>query len=145
MSKPILVLNGPNLNRLGLREPEVYGNETLAALNERLSARARELNVPLEFFQSNHEGELIDCIHAAADRARGIILNPGGFAHTSVALRDAVASIPTPVIEVHISNIFAREPFRHQTIVSGACLGVISGLGTNGYLVALEFLVAQSG
>jgi len=144
MSKPILVLNGPNLNRLGLREPEVYGKETLAALNERIEFRARELQVPVEFFQSNHEGELIDRIHAAADNARGIILNPGGYTHTSVALRDAVASISTPVIEVHISNIFARESFRHQTIVSGACRGVISGLGTKGYLIALEFLAADT-
>ena len=144
MSKPILVLNGPNLNRLGLREPEVYGSETLDALNERLSARAQELKVTLEFFQSNHEGELIDRIHAAADTVRGIILNPGGFTHTSVALRDAVASVSTPVIEVHISNIFARESFRRQTIVSGACRGVISGLGTNGYLIALEFLMTEA-
>ena len=145
MSKPILVLNGPNLNRLGLREPEVYGSETLDALNERLSARAQELKVTLEFFQSNHEGELIDRIHAVADTVRGIILNPGGFTHTSVALRDAVASVSTPVIEVHISNIFARESFRRQTIVSGACRGVISGLGTNGYIIALEYLAAETG
>ncbi len=144
MSKHILVLNGPNLNRLGLREPEVYGSETLDALNQRLAARAQELKVTLEFFQSNHEGELIDRIHASADNAHGIILNPGGFTHTSVALRDAVASVPTPVIEVHISNIFARESFRHQTIVSGACRGVISGLGTNGYLIALEFLATEA-
>jgi 3-dehydroquinate dehydratase-2 len=144
MSKHILVLNGPNLNRLGLREPEVYGSETLDALNQRLAARAQELKVTLEFFQSNHEGELIDRIHAAADSANGIILNPGGFTHTSVALRDAVSSVPTPVIEVHISNIFARESFRHQTIVSGACCGVISGLGTYGYLIALEFLATEA-
>lgn len=145
MSKPILILNGPNLNRLGLREPEVYGSETLDALNARLSARAQKMNVTLEFFQSNHEGELIDRIHAAADTTRGIILNPGGFTHTSVALRDAVASVSIPVIEVHISNIFAREPFRHQTIVSGACRGVISGLGANGYSIALEYLAGETG
>ena len=144
MSKPILILNGPNLNRLGLREPEVYGSETLDALNARLSARAKELNTTLEFFQSNHEGELIDRIHAAADTTRGIIFNPGGFTHTSVALRDAVASVSIPVIEVHISNIFAREPFRHKTVVSGACRGVISGLGTNGYIIALEHLVTDT-
>lgn len=144
MSKPILILNGPNLNRLGLREPEVYGSETLDALNARLSTRAKELNTTLEFFQSNHEGELIDRIHAAAESARGIIFNPGGFTHTSVALRDAVASVSIPVIEVHISNIFAREPFRHKTVVSGACRGVISGLGTNGYIIALEYLVGET-
>lgn len=145
MSNPILILNGPNLNRLGLREPEVYGSETLDALNGRLTARARELNATLEFFQSNHEGELIDRIHVAADTARGIIFNPGGFTHTSVALRDAVASVSIPVIEVHISNIFAREPFRHHTVVSGACRGVISGLGTDGYIIALEYLVGETG
>jgi 3-dehydroquinate dehydratase-2 len=144
MSKPILILNGPNLNRLGLREPEVYGSETLTDLNDRLMARAKDLGAELEFFQSNHEGELIDRIHAAADSARGIIFNPGGYTHTSVALRDAVASVTIPVIEVHISNIFAREPFRHKTVISGACVGVISGLGTNGYLIALEHLAAQT-
>jgi len=144
MSKSILILNGPNLNRLGLREPEVYGSETLETLNARITARAQDLAVTVEFFQSNHEGELIDRIHAAADTMRGIIINPGGFTHTSVALRDAVASVPILTIEVHISNIFAREPFRHQTVVSGACRGVISGLGTNGYLIALEYLVGET-
>jgi len=141
MPKPILILNGPNLNRLGLREPEIYGRETLDQLNTRITTRAKELGVAVEFCQSNHEGELIDRLHAAADSAAGVILNPGGLAHTSVALRDAVASIPIPTVEVHISNIFAREPFRHRSIVSGACRGVISGLGTQGYLLALDYLV----
>jgi 3-dehydroquinate dehydratase-2 len=144
MSKPVLIINGPNLNRLGMREPEVYGNETLDALNARLAARAQELGLTIEFFQSNHEGELIDRIHAAADTASGIIINPGGLTHTSVSLRDAIASIKVPVIEVHISNIFAREPFRQQSVVSGACIAVISGLGTQGYFVALEYLAAES-
>ena len=145
MRKPVVVINGPNLNRLGLREPEIYGSETLDALNGRIADRAEELGVPVEFFQSNHEGELIDRIHAAADTALGIVLNPGGLAHTSVALRDAVSSISIPVVEVHISNIFAREPFRQQTVVSGACRAVISGLGTRGYFLALEYLVAETG
>jgi 3-dehydroquinate dehydratase-2 len=141
MPKPILILNGPNLNRLGLREPEIYGSETLDQLNTRITTRAKELGVTVEFHQSNHEGGLIDRLHAAADSVAGVILNPGGLAHTSVALRDAVASIPIPTIEVHISNIFAREPFRRRSIVSGTCRGVISGLGTQGYLLALEHLV----
>jgi 3-dehydroquinate dehydratase-2 len=141
MPKSILILNGPNLNRLSLREPEIYGSETLDQLDTRITTRAKELGVTVEFCQSNHEGELIDRLHAAADSAAGVILNPGGLAHTSVALRDAVASIPIPTIEVHISNIFAREPFRRRSIVSGACRGVISGLGTQGYLLALDHLV----
>ncbi len=142
MAKPILVLNGPNLNRLGKREPEVYGRETLGELKQRLKAHAAQKSVSVEFAQSNHEGELIDRIHAAADSMRGIIFNPGGLTHTSVALRDAVASVPIPVVEVHITNIFAREPFRHQTIITGACNGMIGGLGTQGYVLALDYLLS---
>ena len=142
MKKPILILNGPNLNRLGKREPEVYGDETLEELNARLEAYVEELDVEIETFQSNHEGELIDRIHQAADTCSGIVLNPGGLTHTSVSLRDAVASVPIPVVEVHISNIFAREPFRQTTIVSGACKGVISGLGTDGYFLAVDYLTS---
>jgi len=141
MTKPILIINGPNLNRLGTREPEVYGRETLEQLNSRITVRAKELGVSVDFFQSNHEGELIDRLHAAAETASAVILNPGGLAHTSVALRDAVASIPIPTVEVHISNIFAREPFRQHSVVSGACRGIISGLGVQGYLIALDHLV----
>ncbi len=144
MSKPILILNGPNLNRLGLREPEIYGSETLEDLTSRLTAHAKSLNASVEFFQSNHEGELIDRIHAAADSASGIVFNPGGYTHTSVALRDAIASISIPVVEVHISNIFSREPFRHQSLLSGACRGVVSGLGTSGYVAAIDYLVSLS-
>jgi 3-dehydroquinate dehydratase-2 len=143
MKRTILVLNGPNLNRLGLREPHIYGTETVEQLNARLTKRGAELNLTLEFFQSNHEGELIDRLHSYGEAA-GAIFNPGGLAHSSVALRDAVASIPIPVIEVHISNIFAREPFRHTSLVSGGCRGVICGLGTNGYMVALEHLAGIS-
>lgn len=139
MAARILILNGPNLNRLGSREPQIYGSETLDELNARLASRARALHIDIEFFQSNHEGELIDRLHAYGS-AQGAILNPGGLAHYSVSLRDAVASIPIPVVEVHISNIYAREPFRQHSLVSGVCRGIISGLGTHGYFLALEHL-----
>lgn len=139
MAATILVINGPNLNRLGLREPHLYGSETLDVLNGRIQAHAQSLGLHAEFFQSNHEGALIDRLHSYGN-ATGVVFNPGGLAHTSVSLRDAVASIPIPVIEVHISNIFAREAFRHTSLVSEACRGVISGLGTNGYLQAVGYL-----
>ncbi len=139
MAATILIVNGPNLNRLGLREPHLYGTESLDDLNARIQTHAHSLSLHAEFFQSNHEGALIDRLHGYGS-AKGVVLNPGGLAHTSVSLRDAIASIPIPVIEVHISNIFAREPFRHASLVSGACRGVISGLGTNGYLQAVNSL-----
>lgn len=139
MAVTILVINGPNLNRLGLREPQVYGTETLDELSARIQSHAHALGLHVEFFQSNHEGALIDRLHAYGS-AKGVIINPGGLAHTSVSLRDAIASIPIPAIEVHISNIFAREPFRQTSVVSGACRGVISGLGTYGYLQAVDYL-----
>ena len=138
----IWVLNGPNLNRLGTREPETYGHETLADLEERCRGVASELGVTLRFEQSNHEGVLIDWLHEASDAgALGVVLNPAGFSHTSVALRDAVSAIAIPVIEVHISNIHAREPFRHVSLVSGAARGTIAGLGTAGYGLAMRSLV----
>jgi 3-dehydroquinate dehydratase-2 len=139
VSATILVLNGPNLNRLGSREPQIYGSETLDELSARLATRAKALDIDIEFFQSNHEGDLIDRLHAYRN-ARAAILNPGGLAHYSVSLRDAIAAIPIPVIEVHISNIYAREPFRQHSVLSGACRGIISGLGTHGYFLALEHL-----
>ena len=139
MAVTIIVVNGPNLNRLGMREPQLYGTESLDDLNARIQTHAHSQGLDAEFFQSNHEGALIDRLHAYGD-AKGVVLNPGGLAHTSVSLRDAIASIPIPVIEVHISNIFAREPFRHVSLVSGACRGVISGLGTGGYLQAVDYL-----
>lgn len=142
MSATILVLNGPNLNRLGAREPQIYGSETLDELNARLASHAQALDIAIEFFQSNHEGDLIDRLHTYGT-ARGAILNPGGLAHYSVSLRDAVASVPIPVIEVHISNIYARESFRQHSVVSGACRGIISGLGTHGYFLALEHLAVM--
>lgn len=139
MTQTILVMNGPNLNRLGVREPHIYGSESLDDLNARIQTHAHDLGLIAEFFQSNHEGELIDRLHAYGV-AKGVVLNPGGLAHTSVSLRDAVAAIQIPVVEVHISNIYAREPFRRTSLVSGACRGVISGLGTSGYLYAVDYL-----
>ena len=141
----ILVLNGPNLNRLGKREPKVYGFETLADLEDKCAAWAQELGMDLKHHQSNHEGQLIDWLHEAEDSGvSGIVLNPGGLTHTSVALRDAVASISVPVIEVHISNVHAREAFRHRSLVSAVCAGTITGLGLFGYRAAILALVEES-
>lgn len=143
--KTIGILNGPNLNRLGKREPGVYGRETLADLESRLTVEAAALGVRIECFQSNHEGELIDRLHAWADASvAGVVMNPGGYTHTSVALRDAIASIaPIPVLEVHISNVHAREEFRHKSLTAGAAAGVIAGLGLAGYSLALNHLAER--
>ena len=135
----VLVLNGPNLNLLGTREPEVYGRETLDDIAEMLEDRAKAIGVVIDMRQSNHEGHLVDWLHEAGSRgAKAVILNPGGLTHTSVALRDAVASIKVPVIEVHLSNPHAREEFRHKSFVSGVAKGVIAGFGARGYLLALD-------
>ena len=134
----ILLLNGPNLNLLGTREPEVYGATTLEGMMSDL--RNEFPDIEIEDFQSNDEGALIDAIQDYGSRFNGIVFNPGGYAHTSVAIRDAVSSIPAPVIEVHISNIHSREEFRNISIVGGACKAVISGLGISGYSVAIEHL-----
>ena len=139
MSKRIYVLNGPNLNLLGTRQPDVYGHETLADVHKRLIGRAVELGFDIDFFQSNHEGEIIDKIHEARSRADGIIINPAAYSHTSVAILDALNTFEKPVIEVHISNIHRREAFRHHSYVSARAEGVIAGLGTRGYLLALEY------
>jgi 3-dehydroquinate dehydratase II len=136
----ILVLHGPNLNLLGTREPEIYGSESLKDIDRRLSLAGEILGVPVECFQSNHEGELIERIHAAkVQRSSFIIINPAGLTHTSVALRDALVAVKIPFIEVHLSNIHSREAFRHHSYFSDVATGTISGLGSMGYDLALQF------
>ena len=139
--KKIGILNGPNLNRLGIREPGTYGTATLSSLEDRLRSEAEELGVEAEFFQSNHEGALIDQI-AQWDDAKfdGLILNPGGYTHTSVALRDAIVGSSLSVVEVHISNTHGRESFRHQSLTAPVCKGVIAGFGFDSYSLALRYL-----
>ncbi|MGL1832385.1 type II 3-dehydroquinate dehydratase [Rhodocyclaceae bacterium SMB388] len=140
----ILVLHGPNLNLLGTREPEIYGHTTLADVHDAMEARARADGIQVESFQSNHEGQLIDRVQAAASEGVGfIIINPAGYTHTSVALRDALAAVSIPYVEVHLSNIHAREPFRHHSYFSDRATGVICGLGAYGYMAALEFALTR--
>ena len=140
MAKKLLLLNGPNLNLLGTREPAVYGTTTLADIEHAAVAQAQAAGAQLACFQSNHEGALIDRIHAAREEGVDfIVINPGGLTHTSVALRDAFASVAIPFVEVHISNIHARESFRHHSFLSGIAQGVICGLGTEGYRIAIDF------
>lgn len=141
----LLVINGPNLDRLGKRQPEIYGSTTLSDVEAMISARATDLGIDVAFCQSNHEGVLIDAVHAAADEGRAVIINPGGLTHTSVALRDALAEVADGAgfVEVHISNVHAREPFRHHSYLSPIAKGVIAGLGCFGYIAALEYF-AQS-
>lgn len=138
----ILVLNGPNLNRLGKRQPEIYGATTLADVEKQMLSRAEELGVEVVCRQSNHEGELIEWVHEAADNGWPVIINPGGFTHTSVALRDALAEVADGAgfIEVHISNVHAREPFRQHSYLSPIARGVIAGLGVDGYRLALDHI-----
>jgi 3-dehydroquinate dehydratase-2 len=136
----ILILNGPNLNLLGTRQPEIYGRASLADVEKSCRKRAGELGLGLEFRQSNHEGELIDWIQQARGKMAGIVINPAGYSHSSVALLDALVACELPVIEVHLSNIFKREAFRHHSFVSEAARGVICGLGPRGYLLALDAL-----
>lgn len=139
--KPLIyVLNGPNLNMLGLRQPEIYGRDTLADVEKLCTAAATRLGLGLSFRQSNHEGELVDWIQEARNRAAGIVINAGAYTHTSVALLDALNAAEKPVIEVHLSNIFRRENFRHHSYISLAAKGVICGLGPKGYVLALEAL-----
>lgn len=134
----LLVLNGPNLNLLGKREPGVYGADTLESINAGLSNYAQPRGIELRFIQSNHEGALIDALQDAQTWADGVVFNPGGYTHTSVALRDAIAAITIPVVEVHISNVYARESFRHQSMVSAVCKGKISGFGARSYLLGVQ-------
>ena len=143
VDKPsILVLHGPNLNLLGTREPEHYGRVTLSDINMALARMAESAGVELESFQSNHEGALIERIHAARDQGvRAIIINPAAYTHTSVALRDAISAVAIPFVEVHLSNVHAREPFRHHSYFSDLAIGVICGLGHQGYVLALEYLL----
>jgi len=137
----ILVLHGPNLNMLGLREPEVYGSTTLAQINDRLAQDGLELGAELSFLQSNHEGVLVDAIHAAFQVQQGILINPADFTHTSVALRDAIASVNIPTVEVHLSNVYKREEFRHHSFIAPIAIGQISGFGAESYRLGLRALV----
>ncbi|MCC7436876.1 MAG: type II 3-dehydroquinate dehydratase [Armatimonadetes bacterium] len=139
----IHIINGPNLNLLGVRQPEIYGHETLGDIEKKMRQIFEQKNVALHFFQSNSEGAIIDALHAAryAHNADAVVINPGAYTHYSIAIRDAVAAIQIPVIEVHISNIHAREPFREHSVVAAACRGRIEGLGWNGYRLAVEYLL----
>jgi 3-dehydroquinate dehydratase-2 len=138
--RTILVLNGPNLNLLGTREPAIYGTASLADIETACRQRAKPLGFELDFRQSNHEGQLIDWVQAARDQMAGIVINPGGLSHSSIALLDALVAVTLPVIEVHLSNIFKREPYRRHSFVSEGARGVICGLGPQGYLLALDAL-----
>jgi len=140
MSRTVFLLNGPNLNLLGKRQPHIYGHETLADVERDCRALAQELGLELRFHQSNREYEIIEWIHEAREAAGGIIINPAAFTHTSVAILDALNAFDSPVIEIHISNVHKREPFRHYSFVSARADGVIAGLGTQGYLLALRRL-----
>ncbi len=142
-NKPVLILNGPNLNMLGKRQPEIYGRETLADVEAACRAEAVRLGLAVDFFQSNHEGSLVDRIQEAREANAAIVINAGAYTHTSVAILDALNAAELPVIEVHLSNIHRREPFRHHSYVSLAALGMIAGLGSQGYLFALQALARR--
>ncbi|MFK3692565.1 type II 3-dehydroquinate dehydratase [Agrobacterium tumefaciens] len=140
MSNIIIVINGPNLNLLGKREPGIYGGKTLKDIENDCVKAGAELGFSVEFRQSNHEGVLVDWLHEAGERAAGVVINPGAYSHTSIALHDAIRAIPAPVVEVHISNIHAREEFRHKSMISPAAKGMICGFGPYGYVMALHAL-----
>jgi 3-dehydroquinate dehydratase II len=138
--KQFLLLHGPNLNLLGTREIDVYGTHTLSQINELAEKHIRRLSIDLRVLQSNHEGELIDMIHVARNWADGAVFNPGAYAHTSYALRDAIAAVPIPFVEVHLSNVHARESFRHTSVIAPVCIGQITGFGYRSYLLGLDAL-----
>jgi len=141
----ILVLHGPNLNLLGQREPDIYGSLTLEELNERLQSFAAARHIELRLVQSNHEGVLVDAIHSALGWADGLVINPAAYTHTSVAIRDAIAATGLPAVEVHLSNIYAREPFRHVSLIAPVCKGQISGFGWRSYVLGLEAIAMLLG
>jgi 3-dehydroquinate dehydratase-2 len=141
MAAKILVIHGPNLNMLGKREPEVYGRLTMEEINERLQVYAEEHEIELKTFQSNSEGALITVIQEAGAWADGIVINAGAYTHTSIAIRDAITAVALPTVEVHLSNVHAREPFRHKSLIAPVCVGVIAGFGWRSYLLGLEALV----
>jgi len=143
MSKRILIIHGPNLNLLGRREPGIYGQKTLAQINERLQEIAKKMEVELKILQSNHEGEIVSFIGENADWADGIVINPAAYTHTSVAIRDAIAAVHLPTVEIHLSNVFKREEFRHFSYISPVATGVICGFGPEGYVLALQAVVSQ--
>lgn len=140
MSNIIIVINGPNLNMLGKREPDIYGGKTLKDIENDCLQAGADLGFAVEFRQSNHEGVLVDWLQEAGERAAGVVINPGAYSHTSIALHDAIRAISTPVVEVHISNIHAREEFRHKSMVSPAAKGMVCGFGPYGYIMALHAL-----
>ena len=140
--KKILIVNGPNLNLLGTREPEIYGKLSLSDIENEIKKLAEKLKIEVSFFQSNHEGEIVDAIGNAKDKFEGIIINPAAYTHTSVAIRDAIAAVNLPAIEVHISNVYSREDFRQHSFIAPVCIGQIAGLGIDGYLFALKKLAS---
>lgn len=134
----IAIISGPNLNLLGKREPGIYGTETLASIEQEIAKEAQSLGTDIDFFQSNHEGAIIDALHAAMDNADGVVLNAGAYTHYSYAIRDAIAAIKIPVVEIHMSNVNAREEFRHTSVIAPVCRGTIAGFGKNSYLLGLK-------
>ena len=145
VQRPIYILNGPNLNLLGMRQPELYGSATLADVAQACSALAQDLGLAIRFHQSNHEGQIIDWVHEARDQGAGIIINPAAYTHTSVAILDALHAFDGPVLEVHISNVHKRERFRHHSYISQRADGVIAGFGTEGYTLALRHMATLIG